>query len=453
MKIGGWAPHELHRPRGRGGGARSGGRRPPGVCRRDARARSARRAGARRRAVGGRLVRPAQSRAVSADGVAPRRRRAVRRAPRSSRRTRCCSGRTTSRPAPATVCPGQHTFDEGYSVVWWDPNALTLDREADLRRPSRGSHRQGRAEERDRRRPHAYDRWNLARARRACGGRRRVAGGRRPLREWAGRGGSVRRGRRAGADGSAAEDLVEVVNLTREPETRPGGTAFGLLVHDLLARAPFGSPRSALVDLAVASGARAWTATRTPRSGGNDRRAPARRTTCWRARAPREARGACRRETPVTCTLPDGTMVEGVVDLAFEESGALDRRRLQDRPRARHRRRSNTGARCRSTRRRSRRRPVSRRRGVWCASENASYEALERTRRASPDRSFSMCYASIPRRPDAHGPSNSSSDSGSTRAPLARTAQCRCGPVTRPVAPTRPTTSSRVTGSPSCTSG
>ena len=35
-----------------------------------------------------------------------------------------------------------------------------------------------------------------------------------------------------------------------------------------------------------------------------------------------DARGACRRETPVTLTLEDGTLVEGVVDLAFEEDGA-----------------------------------------------------------------------------------------------------------------------------------
>jgi ATP-dependent helicase/nuclease subunit A len=34
-----------------------------------------------------------------------------------------------------------------------------------------------------------------------------------------------------------------------------------------------------------------------------------------------DARGACRRETPVTCTMSDGTVVEGVVDLAFEEAG------------------------------------------------------------------------------------------------------------------------------------
>jgi ATP-dependent exoDNAse (exonuclease V) beta subunit len=34
-----------------------------------------------------------------------------------------------------------------------------------------------------------------------------------------------------------------------------------------------------------------------------------------------DARGACRRETAVTLTLEDGTLVEGVVDLAFEEDG------------------------------------------------------------------------------------------------------------------------------------
>ena len=34
-----------------------------------------------------------------------------------------------------------------------------------------------------------------------------------------------------------------------------------------------------------------------------------------------DARGACRRETPVTYTMPDGTLIEGVVDLAFEELG------------------------------------------------------------------------------------------------------------------------------------
>jgi ATP-dependent exoDNAse (exonuclease V) beta subunit len=33
------------------------------------------------------------------------------------------------------------------------------------------------------------------------------------------------------------------------------------------------------------------------------------------------ARGRCRREAPVTLSLDDGTLVEGVVDLAFEHDG------------------------------------------------------------------------------------------------------------------------------------
>ena len=75
------------------------------------------------------------------------------------------------------------------------------------------------------------------------------------------------------------------------------------------------------------------------RGGRRRRRSACWRTSCSAARAPPSARGACRRETPVTCTLPDGTLVEGVVDLAFEEHGALDGRRLQDRSRARRGRR------------------------------------------------------------------------------------------------------------------
>jgi ATP-dependent exoDNAse (exonuclease V) beta subunit len=34
-----------------------------------------------------------------------------------------------------------------------------------------------------------------------------------------------------------------------------------------------------------------------------------------------QARRRCRRETAVTCTMSDGDLVEGIVDLAFEEQG------------------------------------------------------------------------------------------------------------------------------------
>ena len=39
-------------------------------------------------------------------------------------------------------------------------------------------------------------------------------------------------------------------------------------------------------------------------------------------RAGRRREALCRRETPLTLSLADGTLVEGVVDLAFEENGA-----------------------------------------------------------------------------------------------------------------------------------
>ncbi len=228
--------------------------------------------------------------------------------------------RPNDEPAgPATVCPGQHRFDEGYSVVWWDPNALTLDL-----KPTFGVRREdlivkdvpknivadGRGQ---------YDRWKLARH------DARAAGAVASLsivtvREW------VTAEAATGEDAVPArteprrEDLVEVVNLTREPEPRPGGTVFGLLVHDLLARAPFGSARSALVDLAVGQArvlgldedAAQMAVTIADRLFAHDLLARA---------AAAQTRGACRRETPVTAVMPDGTMVEGVVDLAFEEKG------------------------------------------------------------------------------------------------------------------------------------
>ena len=157
MKIGGWAPHELHEHESRRGRARSGRGRAARVRRRDAGARSARRPGAWRRAVGGRLVQPAEPRALSADGDASSAPGAVRGARRSSRRTRCCSGRTTRPPAPRTVVPGAARRSPAKAAIRSSggirARRVSLGREADLRRPPRRSDRQGRAEECHRGRP------------------------------------------------------------------------------------------------------------------------------------------------------------------------------------------------------------------------------------------------------------------------------------------------------------
>jgi ATP-dependent exoDNAse (exonuclease V) beta subunit len=209
-----------------------------------------------------------------------------------------------------TVCPGLHDLGGGYSVVWWDPRALKLDE-----KPAFGVRREdlivkdvprhviadGRSH---------YDRWRLARD------DARVAGAVasmtvEPARDWVARESAP----------IAGTDLVTVVGAGRGgDEARSGGIGFGLLVHGVLAQAPFGATRDALEELAAVearvlalSDAEASAAVVVvERLLAHD--------VLVRARAA-DARGACRRETPVTLTLPDGRLIEGIVDLAFEEGG------------------------------------------------------------------------------------------------------------------------------------
>ena len=82
---------------------------------------------ARRRAVGRRLAEPAERRAVSASSIAGA--RTATRGPKcpAFKSKDTVLERPNDEPAtPSTVCPGQHDFAGGYSVVWWDPGALTL---------------------------------------------------------------------------------------------------------------------------------------------------------------------------------------------------------------------------------------------------------------------------------------------------------------------------------------
>ena len=119
--------------------------------------------------------------------------------------------------------------------------------------------------------------------------------------------------------GSVAEDTVRIVDASAE--MRPGGARFGELVHGTLAAVPLdANPET--IDGLVEVHARIVSAT--PEEAAAARATVGRvlaHDLLARARAA-DARGACRRETPVTCTLADGTLVEGIVDLAFEENGA-----------------------------------------------------------------------------------------------------------------------------------
>ena len=235
--------------------------------------------------------------------------------------------RPNDEPATSsTVCPGHHTFDQGYSVVWWDPGALALGAKPPLgvRREElivRDVARDVVADGRSR-----YDAWRLAREKARASGAApsmRV----RSVREFVADDADALATFASGPPGTPGPH-ISVTSVApwprgplRDQKDRPSGAAFGTLVHAVLARAPFDAPRPALDDIAALEARvlamrdedAAAAAAIAEGVLAHDLLARARRA---------EARGACRRETPVTLTLDDGTLVEGVVDLAFEEDGA-----------------------------------------------------------------------------------------------------------------------------------
>ena len=102
---------------------------------------------------------------------------------------------------------------------------------------------------------------------------------------------------------------------------RPGGARFGELVHAVLASTALDADRIAVQALAEVQ-ARILSAPADEVAAATDlvTRVLSHELLA-RARAA-AARGTCRRETPMTLSLADGSLVEGVVDLAFEEDGA-----------------------------------------------------------------------------------------------------------------------------------
>lgn len=214
-----------------------------------------------------------------------------------------------------TVAPGLHAIHD-YSVVWCDPRWFTLGL-----KPAFGVRRQELVVKEVRRDVVdegrlAYETWRGARERaRAVGGvpSRTIQ----TVGDW------------AALNESAASFEIQPADVAittagspagERDASRPGGAMFGLLVHALLAQMPFDTSAFSLHDLAAVEG-RALRATEDDVAAAvraveqvlrHDLLVQARRAA---------VRGACRRETPVTLSLADGTVVEGIVDLAFEDNG------------------------------------------------------------------------------------------------------------------------------------
>jgi ATP-dependent helicase/nuclease subunit A len=220
-----------------------------------------------------------------------------------------CDRPDPTAPLDENVCPGLYHFDEGsreYSVVWWDPKILKLHvrqsfglrQEELLAAPDPEIVKQS---------LESYDQWRtgLETARRQAS---------QPTLD-------IRTATAAARIASQLHDGplpdIDLIELQRESE-RPPGARFGTLVHAILATVPLGANPEAVARIAALQG-RILGCT-------NDEVAAASplvnnvltHELISRARQA-ISRGHCRRETPITLTRQDGTIVEGVVDLAFLE--------------------------------------------------------------------------------------------------------------------------------------
>ena len=216
-------------------------------------------------------------------------------------------------PGRDNVRPGLHAFGSGgagYGVVWWDPRRLGLDvqpvyglrREDLIQDPGRE------AVEADRTR---YEEW--AAAHQAAQER----GAQPSLRVH-----TATDRARATPEGEDASTLAREVALVAvtPAAVRPGGPRFGTLVHAALATVALdaspaqiaeGVSLQARILGAPAAEVEAATAAVTAALAHP---LMARARDAWRD-------GRCRRETPVAWRQPDGSLVEGVLDLAFEDAG------------------------------------------------------------------------------------------------------------------------------------
>ena len=314
-RLGGWAPRRSLRSRSGRSGARSGGRRAAGIRRCHPRARSAVVPALGDEPWDGGWFESAQSCVVS---VASRSGDQAL----AGRSVRCSESKDTvlQRPndEPAGPCNrlswSAYPFDD-YSVVWWDPGALDLGK-----KPAFGVRREDLivkdvpknviADGRSR-----YDRWLLNRApthanREAC---RRCAS-------------------KPSTKCSKARIRLQTSNFrlqtshfrlwicaTLQPAIVPPALRLVCLCTSYwLRRRSMQLPRIWWTWRAFTRVSWRCRTTTPLRAARAVHRVLQHRPPSTRAAA--DVRGACRRETPVTTT-EAGVLVEGVVDLAFEEDG------------------------------------------------------------------------------------------------------------------------------------
>jgi len=221
---------------------------------------------------------------------------------------------------PTTVAPGAYAFGDAadaYSVVWWDPRVLSLDADSGygLRRddliakdgdPAKVAARLA-----------EYQQWRTNRDEAVA--RARVPSLR------------VRTATSVALD-RAFDDVsrppdIEVIDFSRSAE-RPFGPRFGMLVHATLATVPLDASERVIAAVAQAQGRILPTAGREPYaekevSAAVEVVSSLLKDPLFDRVRQAERAGRCDRELPIAWTAPDGTLIEGTIDLAFEDLTGL----------------------------------------------------------------------------------------------------------------------------------
>ena len=204
-----------------------------------------------------------------------------------------------------------------HSVVWWDPRALDLNREGryGLRQEDLiGKDAPADVVARD---LAAYLAWRDARDAAVASGKEpslRV----RTVTEFVKDPGSVTPGAPE-ARSPKPEAGVALVDLERSA-SRPSGARFGALVHAVLALVALDAGADDVREMAELQGRILGAPPEEVAAAAEVAAAVLGHDVLARARAAAAA-GRCRRESPLVVRADDGTLLEGAVDLAFEEDG------------------------------------------------------------------------------------------------------------------------------------
>ena len=233
--------------------------------------------------------------------------------PTHPEQTNAAAVSTARRGSPSTLSPVEGVKD-GYPVVWWDPNSPTLRLGIEARFGIRQAEllskdTPAKVVDRDVAR---YRAWRERRDRtvsEAATPSLRVL----TVTELA---------ERLVADRVPAAtdvDEPEIVELAANLD-RPSGRRFGALVHAVLAATPLDATADQVGEFARLEGRMLGATDAEMTAAGATASAALEHPILERARCAVGAE-ACRREAPVTMQADDGTLVEGVVDLAFRDDG------------------------------------------------------------------------------------------------------------------------------------